>query len=104
MHPATAPVKQRAHALVDRMTPDQVTALIELFGPQADSPKLHWAPFCDELPIDGEASHRSRRSAKSKQSELAAPVSAGADECPDDSDFWSTARRSRRAFAPTSAD
>jgi hypothetical protein len=51
----SVPAKQQAHDLVDRMTPLQTSALIDLFEPLArPKAQLSRAPFCDELPIDAE--------------------------------------------------
>lgn len=49
------PARQQAHDLVDRLSPLQISALIDLFQPLARvEAQLSWAPFCDELPIDSD--------------------------------------------------
>ena len=53
---STAPARQHAHALVERMTPLQMSAFIDLFEPMiaAEAARLSRAPFCDELPSDAD--------------------------------------------------
>ena len=50
-----SPVRQQAHDLVERLSPMQLAALIDLLGvvaAVATSSNLHAAPFSDE-PFDG---------------------------------------------------
>jgi len=54
MPPTFAPPRQQAHDLVDRLSPVQISALIDLFEPlaEAEAAAQPRRPFCDELPID----------------------------------------------------
>jgi hypothetical protein len=94
-----APAKQQAHALVDRMTPLQISALIDLFESltQNVSPVLSRAPFCDELPIDTDDANCFRALSGLRQSEQP-PRIAAASAYPTDLDLWPAAGRSRSSF------
>jgi hypothetical protein len=72
----SSPVRQRAHDLVERLTPLQLCALVDLLGiiaSGAKSSNLIAAPFCDEPASDLDQQDGSLRSL--------------------DSDFWPAARR-----------
>jgi len=54
MPPTLSPPRQQAHELVDRLSPLQISALIDLFEPlaQAESASQLRGPLFGELPID----------------------------------------------------
>lgn len=86
MLPTHAPARQQAHDLVDRLTPLQISALIDLFEPLArDEATLSRAPFCDELPVDGDDAKTARKPVQSLPAAARRMVS---DVFPEDSDFW----------------
>ena len=54
MLPLSVPARQQAHDLVDRLTPVQLSALIDLFEPLTRTEPFTRTrtPFFDELPVD----------------------------------------------------
>lgn len=92
MLPTHAPARQQAHDLVDRLTPLQISALIDLFEPLArEEAALSRAPFCDELPIDIEDSMADRKPPQSASGQRRSV----SDVFPEDSDFWPAPGRLR---------
>ncbi len=91
-----APARQHAHALVDRMTPVQMSAFIHLFEAvmAADAARLSRAPFCDELPSDADDTPVVRTKPASRQSEQP-PRYGPAGAHPSQSETWNAAGRYR---------
>lgn len=101
---SSAPARQQAHALVDRMTPLQISALINLFEPltQAARATISRAPFCDELPIDADDASSIRALPPIRPGEQ--PLwHTPADTYPNDSDTWPAAGRSRNGVVRSPA-
>jgi hypothetical protein len=103
MLPSSAPARQQAHALVDRMTPLQISAFLELFeSSQANvKPPLRHAPFCDELPVDADDASTVRALPPIRQGELP-PRRSPANAYPSDSDTRLAAQRNRTGSMATS--
>ena len=104
MLPPPTPARQQAHDLVERMTPVQLSAFIDLFEPMAASASnaTSHSPFCDELPIDAEDASSLRALppiSHSHQPPRIPPVSAH----PSDLDTWPASIRSRSTFSRTPA-
>jgi len=88
--------RQHAHALVERMTPLQMSAFIDLFEPMiaAEAARLSRAPFCDELPSDADDTTSSRVQPRLRQGEQP-PRFDPSSVYPDQSETWDAAGRSR---------
>ena len=104
MLPSSAPTRQQAHALVDRMTPHQLSALIDLFEPLTLNSKssLRHSPFCDELPIDADDASTVRALPPLRQGEQP-PRHAPVNAYPSDSDTRLAAGRNRTGSMASTA-
>lgn len=91
-----APTRQHAHALVERMTPLQMSAFIDLFEPMVavEAPRLSRAPFCDELPSDAEDATSALTKPALRQGEQP-PRFGPAGVHSDASELWNAAGRYR---------
>ena len=96
MPTSSAPPRQQAHALVDRMTPLQISAFIDLFDSSElfEKSPLRFAPFCDELPIDADDASTARGLTRTRQGEPP-PRYAPSNAYPSDSDTRIAAQRNR---------
>jgi len=53
MYSTLAPARQRAHDLVDRLAPVQLSSFLNLFEPLSrEQAQLFRAPICNQLPAD----------------------------------------------------
>ena len=96
MQTSSAPARLQAHALVDRMTPLQISAFIDLFDSSEllEKPALRFAPFCDELPIDAEDASTARGLSRLRQGERL-PRYAPSNAYPSEPDTRNAAQRNR---------
>src|SRR4051794_38918612 len=99
-----APARQHAHALVDRMSPLQMSAFIDLFEPMiaTEAARLSRAPFCDELPSDADDIPIVRTTPALRQSEQP-PRFGPAGIHPNQMETWNAAERYRNGAARPAA-